>query len=311
MPKRRVEHPLKTLVQVFAAFILFFPCEVSSQLDPGEFLGCFDVSIGDWTPARDWGGDSLYLAPPSRIRLDTIPRTGPFSRGLMALRVPAGALPSIHRIMGWSVERDHIEFVWTNGFSGFTVLAEPDSTGLSGVARSFWDFNRARQTASFLARRVSCEAPPVFSAEDQRPIFDSITLGDGQVLRLNEHFGPGQEWTPGFADRVYERDGMEVEGMGATLSVQARTNRLGILHSIYIDLPNDFDLEAYISRTSEDLGPPVTNRHRDRQDGRRSANVVWSNRSIRLAVNVSETRAGERKVLFSLVTRGQESARGR
>lgn len=125
-------------------------------------VGCYSVELGTWEPAIALGMDSVFVTPPSRMRLDTAavqipmaPQDVPAARRIL----PIGPWPGAEYLIGtWSpiTSSEGVSLAWTNGFSGFYVNAERRDDGFEGVARTYWDFGRESQTATLVAHRISC-----------------------------------------------------------------------------------------------------------------------------------------------------------
>lgn len=105
---------------------------------------CYDLLLGPWHPPLRLGADSLEIAPPSRIRLDTT-RGQDFGDGFL-ITTPSVAMPSKHRFAFWKpVGQDSLAMSWSTGFSGFSLRARITPDGLRGRAETFWDFSRTIQ----------------------------------------------------------------------------------------------------------------------------------------------------------------------
>jgi len=126
-------------------------------LAPERLQGCYKLKMSAWRPDLHLGGDSAYITPPRAIQLFAEQGTKSIETNGYVLRPAPGARPSIHKASYWRIQGlDSIELVWSTGFSGLTMLLQPQGQDLRGKAKTSWDFNRTEQTAEVLAQRITC-----------------------------------------------------------------------------------------------------------------------------------------------------------
>lgn len=285
--------------------LLAGPVGVSAQDLLQRAYGCYDVEIGPWTPALDLGADSLSLAPPTRVVLDTISNSEEQWRyaDYYQLRVAPGALPSIHPYSGWIAMGDSIRLVW-NDFSGLAARVREAPGGFTGTAYSIWDFSREQQTAPFSLERVPCESPVPISVEDARPLPSSLSLSNGTRLELAQTFTPSERWEARRPRTFVLRD-VEIEGFGLVESLQVRTDESEQVVSILGILPEDADFHSHVRRLVEEWGQATDTDERTLRSGRGHRSAVWNNRIVSLWVMSGERPAGTWQTHFSLRLEGR------
>jgi len=150
---------------------------------------CYDSELGPWEPVPTSAdvrpmpfptesGDSLSYEFPPRIRLDP--------DGM--IRVPRGALPSVHRTMTWQVVNDSLSFRldWRRGYVGVTGGGVPEQDGgWTGTLRSYTHqpgLQRYHRTIRLTP--ADCATPPPVPASADRDLPTSITFSDGTELGL-------------------------------------------------------------------------------------------------------------------------------
>lgn len=160
MRRSNALHRIARPATFVCAALACMACDAVAQA-PLSLAGCYDLHLGEWGPGPLPGADSLYMALPPRIRLDTLPAQGWMSRTGAYQAGPApGAMPSVHDIVNWEpIAGDSIRVIWSTGFSGVTLVFAHDEDVLVGRAESFWDYPRAHQRAEARAVPVSCTAP--------------------------------------------------------------------------------------------------------------------------------------------------------
>jgi hypothetical protein len=123
----------------------------------GDFAGCYELRLTQWSPALSLGDDLIFVAPPSRVALTTTP-DHTWDEHAFRVNPEGGATPSIHKSSYWTSDTHRVHIVWTTGFSGLTMDLEQRGLDLIGTAHTFWDFDRPRQTSHVVATRVPCES---------------------------------------------------------------------------------------------------------------------------------------------------------
>jgi hypothetical protein len=126
---------------------------------PAGVAGCYELRLAAWTPAMRLGADTVFVRPPLRVELDTVRGSESIGRNGYVVRPAPATPPSIHRFSYWVPEDSgRIRLVWTTGFSGLSMRLQAEGDTSRGVAETFWDFGRPRQTANVVATRVACAA---------------------------------------------------------------------------------------------------------------------------------------------------------
>jgi hypothetical protein len=110
-----------------------------------EYVGCYRLAWGSWSPDADHEAMSRYLPP------DVIELSAAGGRDL----APAGRViphrdPSTR--LQWAywqeVERGQVAIVWSTGFSGVMLLLRPDAGVLRGKAKVHFDDGGSLETTA-------------------------------------------------------------------------------------------------------------------------------------------------------------------
>jgi hypothetical protein len=162
---------------------------------------CYELRLGAWSPAISLGADTSFVRPPPRVELDTVRGPEALGRNGYAVRPAPGTARSIHRFAYWIPEDSgHIRLVWTTGFSGLQMRLRSDGDTLRGVAATFWDFDRPRQTASVVGNRISCAAgsaardSPTDRPTPADPVVAPLPAGTPPWKRPSEWTGDARPW---------------------------------------------------------------------------------------------------------------------
>jgi hypothetical protein len=243
--------------------------------------GCYDLQLGPWLPAgAPTHGDSLGLAPPPRVQLDTVASSeGREGSNSLVLRPAPGSLPSIHRFAYWSLlGADSVVLSWSTGFYGLNARLAVGSDVLRGNAASHSDLiGEPGQSAEMTATRVSCRAPPRFPATDDRPTPRGILLASGDSVRLDM---PTPELLPGdsVAGRVVRIRRPLEQIWSPAREVEIWTDAASLVERIEVRLPPDFDFERAANVIQERFGPPVRSGRGMLRDVENQS-AIWENRS--------------------------------
>lgn len=119
------------------------------------FAGCYEIRLGAWTPALALGSDSVYITPPRRLILDTLP-AAPSSPSSFRIH-PVLDTPGRDHAYWLALGADSLRVGWTTGLSGLTMHLRLENETLSGVATTFWNFDRRSQQAEVAGNRVACQ----------------------------------------------------------------------------------------------------------------------------------------------------------
>ncbi len=122
----------------------------------GRFAGCYEIRLGVWTPAVTLGADTVYITPPRRIVLDTIPAAVP-SRSSGFRVLPILDTPGRDDASWFAVGTDSLRISWTTGLNGLTMHLKLEHENLSGVATTFWNFDRKAQQSAVTGKRIACQ----------------------------------------------------------------------------------------------------------------------------------------------------------
>ena len=119
------------------------------------FAGCYEIRLGAWTPALNLGADTVYVRPPRRIVLETLPATTPSDPSSLRVR-PVLDTPGPDKA-GWlALGADSLRISWTTGLNGLTMRVRLENETLSGVATTFWNFDRTSQQSKVTGTRIAC-----------------------------------------------------------------------------------------------------------------------------------------------------------
>jgi hypothetical protein len=143
-------------------------CRIAPNQRPFEspilsFTGCYQLTIGKWWPWA-FGEDTKYVTPLSRIRLLSEHGTKGFEQDGFLLRTiprkeeaPAGSRESSYWL---ARSTNQIYLIWTDGFTGVTLMLEKKGDELSGWAYPHFDAAKLiPRRAHVVARRIACDAP--------------------------------------------------------------------------------------------------------------------------------------------------------
>jgi hypothetical protein len=137
--------------------------QTQSALPTTSFAGCYELKLGRWWPWA-FGGDTIFVTPPSRIQLLSERGTKGFEQdGFLIRAIPPskGAPPCRGSPSYWQVKSsDQINLVWTDGFTGVTLALEKHGNELRGWAHPHFDAPKfIPRIAHVTARRIVCDAP--------------------------------------------------------------------------------------------------------------------------------------------------------
>jgi hypothetical protein len=147
------------LAAVAAGLMLVSADAIATRSAAEAFAGCYQLSFGPWRPALDLGADAKYIELPTSIRLLAVRGRKGWESGGFLLRSIPGKDPGRGGPSFW-VPRgaNQLELRWTDGFTGVNVSLSREGSVFRGLARTHWDFARATQERTVLAKRVPCFA---------------------------------------------------------------------------------------------------------------------------------------------------------
>jgi hypothetical protein len=127
------------------------------------FTGCYELVLGRWWP-WPFGGDTVYVTPPTRIELLPEPGTKGFEKYGFLIRAipPQKGMPSGRGGPSyWQVKSgNQIDLVWTDGFTGVTLTLEKHGHELRGWAHPHFDSPRfVPRVQHITAKRIACGHP--------------------------------------------------------------------------------------------------------------------------------------------------------
>ena len=156
-----------------------------------DVIGCYDLHVADWNPARPGGFDSLRLVtflPPPRVEFLSEPfDTAAPNRIRFLIRPTPGSRPSPHWLSVWSLQGDSIEAGWSTGLEGVILTLGREGHELRGHASPFTDANRRpRPVSEVAATPVACDAPPEYPSTKSQLVARRVELASGHALVLGQ-----------------------------------------------------------------------------------------------------------------------------
>ena len=257
----------------------FLPGRAQAQVA----AGCFDVSLGEWSPIDsthvvdlprpsppDQSGDSVsYLIPP-RLRLHD-DRTARRSAEAFLVSVPPNALQVPHPFLSWTGASDSLRIALSTGYSGTISTLYPTTDGWTGSARTFSDVRGVlRYERPMTLHRVACESEPPVPASADRPLPRSVELREHETLALGQPLPSGAVAQP-------RRSGaktleVEVAGIWAGAdTVVVRIDEKGVVFHIEMRYPDGFDLSPLMQALLHEFGAGRTLRE--------ASSTRWRNRT--------------------------------
>ena len=123
------------------------------------FVACYELSLGRWWP-WSFGGDTIFVTPPRRIRLLPSRGTTGFEKDQLLIR----PLSDIKGATGrggpsyWQAKSDkQVDLVWNDGFTGVTLSLEKQGDELRGWAHPHFDaVPLIPRTERVIARKIVC-----------------------------------------------------------------------------------------------------------------------------------------------------------
>ena len=127
-----------------------------------SLVGCYELKLGRWWP-WSFGEDTKFVTPPSKVRLFPEQGTDGFEKyGFVIREIPpaTGSAPGRRKSSFWLVKSDnHVQLIWTNGFSGVSLNLGRHGDKLRGWAHPHFDFPIfIPRIMHVTARRIACEA---------------------------------------------------------------------------------------------------------------------------------------------------------
>ena len=123
---------------------------------------CYKLVRAAWGSSLDHNGDSIFTNNPDIIRFTTIKHVDrtPTTRPEMEVQAASGSGETIDGPGTWRPisQRDSLEIVWSNGYSGVVMQLAVRGDSLSGRAKTFWDFPRPSDATPVHGIRVVCNA---------------------------------------------------------------------------------------------------------------------------------------------------------
>lgn len=226
-----------------------------------ESLGCFDVSLGSWSPIEgshtvpdaplpgppDTSPDSTSLTLPSRIELSAAPSVRPME-GLTRVLVPSNTLPTPHAFQSWTFRADTLIVAFSTGFTGTRSRLTELGLSWSGVTETFSDqHGYLRYRRPIRLDPVSCDAAPRQPASLDPPLLRRVDLASGQTLALHEPLPPGVDLHPRRTG-AWTAD-VAVSGfLAGHDTVVVRLDDGRVVHHIELRYPEGFDIGPIAER---------------------------------------------------------------
>ena len=134
-----------------------------ARIEPASFTGCYELLLGKWWP-WDFGGDTVFVTPPTRIELLPEHGTVGFETNGFKIRTisPQNNVPPGRPMSSfWEIKsRTKVHLTWTNGLSGVTLDLKKHGTELRGRAHPHFDFPTfVPRTQHVTAKRINCGHP--------------------------------------------------------------------------------------------------------------------------------------------------------
>jgi hypothetical protein len=180
------------------AILLVASLPVAAAAQADRVVGCYDIEVGPWA-IQDWredGPDSLHVAPPRRIVLDSVPAAARYRQGERLARLAPGSPPSIHFYYRWRpLDGDSVLIGFDRRLSGMELRLERGNDELRGTAHTSWSAvqppHMPPQWAPAHARRVSCAEPIPSDWQDYRRFVREVRLDDSRVLTVGRPLPAG------------------------------------------------------------------------------------------------------------------------
>jgi hypothetical protein len=135
--------------------------QTQSENHASSFIGCYELVLGRWWP-WSFGGDTIYVTPPTRIELLPEAGTKGFEKnGLVIRAIPpqTGMTSGRGGPSYWQVKSgNQVDLVWTDGFTGVTLTLEKHGDELRGWAHPHFDGPTfVPRVQHVIAKRIVCE----------------------------------------------------------------------------------------------------------------------------------------------------------
>jgi hypothetical protein len=266
-----------TTMWYVAALTLLASSGAVAQVE--RFTGCYDIILGSWSPA-DPGGDSIYYAPPTRVRLTTEPgkRLGGAPHGYAVTPTP-GAMPSLHEYSWWVLNGDSVAIHWTTGFSGVSVRLAGQDT-LRGAARTLTDVVSGPIYATDVsAPRVDCSGPLDETRQLRHRFPPIVHLTDGDSLVLDGSVNSALVLSRPSARSLFVRGTPHPPYDGAN-QVEVWLREDDSIRAIRLHYAPGIGFDELLARLTGHLGAPTSS---PRTPPRRVA--IWSSRLLYISVS--------------------------
>lgn len=256
-------------------------CAMHTELEAqaSEYVGCYDVHLGTWSPGP-LPSDSIHYLPPTRVQLKEQPGQGIDGRPRGNAVDPApSAMPSIHSYSWWDIVGDSIHLVWTTGFAGISArVAAGDN--LSGEARRFVDVVPSTQfTVPINLAPIDCEAPVPVERRRSYRFSPVVRLTSGEAIVLDSLPDQGLN-----VERLTERSFLvhsePLAPYDAADRVEVWLHADGTVRAVRLRFPNEVQFEAAVSTLRDRFGEPTGARDSPRW-------TTWSSRLMYISVTES------------------------
>jgi hypothetical protein len=257
-----------------------------------DWVGCYDLELGRWSPEMELGADSIFIAFPPRILLDSVPAPNPPpalpvepGQEQLAVHPAPESPPSPQRFSSWrKVESDSIQIVWVS-YSGVRIQLGRGEDVHHGYARTGWDFPGRVQTAPVAARRVSCSSPMPEEHASYRRFPREVRLNDGRSIVLGERLPDDPRGVESPPVGLFA---------GAEVSIVRQTSD-GVVYHIELGFPPGSVPDDLEERFIDVYGPPTTLR-----DGGRFVATWWGRDTVSY-LTIGEREPGVYSARFLMI----------
>lgn len=281
------QRPMPILLAGLAAWAPLGP-QQSAHYVSGR---CFDLVVGAWDTPDAAVLDSLWHAPPARVRFSTLPGQWGYD-GFLVQPAP-GSVQSPHRFTTWEpLGGDSLAVWWGDGLTGIRGTLAPDEDGgLTGEIRTLTDIAGSPTfRAELRGTPVECDAEPDAPRSAQRYIPRIVELEGGLWLELGRPVLSRENVLGDFNATAYFVRPASVGLFGGSSDVRVRVAVGDTVASVRLSFPEGAFAELR-QRLESALGPAVYE-----DDGPGWEMVGWLNREVAVSVHRAELVNGEESV---------------
>lgn len=251
---------------------------------------CFDVQMTPWE-SDEFDANGLTYSPPPRIMLDSVKQRPGILSGSYIIRVPSGAVPSVHRYAVWGMESsgDSLKLIWSTGHAGLTAMLAAGTRAMTGRAETHIDvIPSPKATAAITLSPVDCDSSPPFPIESEPPVLYGVQLVSGDSIQLGQRVA-----TLPALSSVRGHRYVATEEIAAPFSAASEVHVYAsdeVITRIGLEFPPDWDYDDTVKQLTESFGPP--RRHTMTREYIGSEFTSWTNR-LATVLLVRTRRVGE------------------